>query len=247
MIRARGGELKPWLAASLPANDDTLRELLGASRPKLRLVRRVQLAPTAEEGRRLFAASPDPISTTVLWADTLQVAVSPPPGGPEPSGTVEVQRFSANRIEVRTVVEGKEPAWLIYADAWNPGWRATVDGHAVAILHANVGFKAVPIESGVHDVCLQYAPPRRTWVAWCFGLIEMLFGAALCALCRPRSFANCGGGELSRSPPALPRNSTSTILAAPPGCVSSFSSTSTLAAGIGISCWRWAAFSKPGP
>jgi hypothetical protein len=180
MLRARGGEPTAWLAKSLPPDDEALEKLLGGGMPKLRLVRRVQVARTAEEARGLFAALPDPTSTTVLLCEDPQVVGSSKLDGREPAGSVEVQAFSSNRLDVRTVVEGKDPAWLVYADAWHPGWKATVDGRPVPVVRANLGFKAVQIESGMHDVRWQFDPRRRTCVAWCFALLETLFGSTLC-------------------------------------------------------------------
>ncbi len=180
MIRSRGGELTPWLAKSLPVNDETFQNLLVAERPKLQLVRRVQVARTAEEAARLFAALPGPTSTTVLLSDDPQVVAPLEPVGREPAGTVEVETFSANRLRIRVAVEGKDPAWLVYADAWHPGWRATVDGRTVPILRANLGFKAILVGCGIHDVRMRFDPRPRTWVAWCFALIETVFGMALC-------------------------------------------------------------------
>ena len=114
----------------------------------------------------------------------------------EPAGTVEVEEFSSNRIHLHAVVEGKDPAWLVYADAWHPGWKATVDGRTVPIVRANLGFKAIPIESGTHDVRLQFDPRLRTCVTWCFALVETVFGLTLCcalAVCVIREVIELSG------------------------------------------------------
>ena len=148
--------------------------------PKLRLVRQVQVARTAEEARNLFAALPDPTSTTVLLTDDPQVVDSFGPESRESPGNVEVEEFSSNRIHLHAVVEGTDPAWLVYADAWHPGWKATVDGRTVPIVQASVGFKAISLESGRHDVRLQFDPRLRTWVTWSFALVETVFGLTLC-------------------------------------------------------------------
>ena len=153
MIRSRGGELTPWLAKSLPVNDETFQNLLGAERPKLQLVRRVQVARTAEEAARLFAALPGPTSTTVLLSDDPQVVAPLEPVGREPAGTVEVETFSANRLRIRVAVEGKDPAWLVYADAWHPGWRC--NGRWTNGSHP-------PCESGVQSHSGRMRNPRRS-------------------------------------------------------------------------------------
>ncbi len=180
MFRARGGKPTDSLANAFPPNDDALKKLLGGDVPKLRLVRQVQVARTAEEARSLFAALSDPISTTVLLSDDPRVVDSSEPDGREPLGIVEVEKFSWNQVQVHAVVEGKDPAWLVYADAWHPDWKATVDGRTVPVVRANLGFKAVQIESGMHEVRWRFDPRRRTCVTWCFALIETVFGLTLC-------------------------------------------------------------------
>jgi len=43
-------------------------------------------------------------------------------------------------------------------DAYDPGWRATLDGGAAPLLRANVAFRAVPVPAGRHEVELRYRP-----------------------------------------------------------------------------------------
>jgi hypothetical protein len=59
---------------------------------------------------------------------------------------------------IRADVDTTVPAYLVVVDAWAPGWRARVDGSPAPVLHANVGFRAVPVPPGRHRVELRYRP-----------------------------------------------------------------------------------------
>jgi len=45
-----------------------------------------------------------------------------------------------------------ERAYLLQREAWYPGWRARVDGREAPVVRANILFRAVLLEPGVHDV-----------------------------------------------------------------------------------------------
>jgi hypothetical protein len=71
----------------------------------------------------------------------------------------------ANRLQVETETSG--PGMLIVLEAFDPDWRATVDGAEVAVERANVLFRGVAVPAGRHLVELRYFPPS---VAWGLGL-----------------------------------------------------------------------------
>ncbi len=57
------------------------------------------------------------------------------------------------------VAQTPEPAFLVFAEVWYPGWRATVDGDPVIIYRANTAFMAVQIPSGESAVTFNFASP----------------------------------------------------------------------------------------
>jgi hypothetical protein len=61
-----------------------------------------------------------------------------------------------NRVTIRAVLDA--PGYLVLADTWYPGWRATVDGDPAELLRANFGFRAVWLEAGEHSVEMVYRP-----------------------------------------------------------------------------------------
>ena len=61
---------------------------------------------------------------------------------------------------VRIEVEASSPAHVVLLEAWDPGWRATVDGVATPVRRANLAFRAVPVPPGRHVVEMRYRPPE---------------------------------------------------------------------------------------
>jgi len=71
----------------------------------------------------------------------------------------------------RTIdLDSEQPAYLVLAYTYYPGWRATVDGQPAEILRANYAFMALPLETGKHQVVLNYRPFSLTLGALITGL-----------------------------------------------------------------------------
>ncbi len=87
----------------------------------------------------------------VLLADT-------PPRPADPGFRGEARLLDLGFDAVRVEVESSGPAHLVVLDAWDPGWRASVDGVAAPLRRANFAFRAVPVAPGRHLVELRYRP-----------------------------------------------------------------------------------------
>lgn len=98
------------------------------------------------------------------------------PTGPvlptETRSTITVRRFESERVEVE--VETDAACWLVVRDAYDPDWRATMDGRPAEIARADLFFRAVRVPEGRHVVVFTYHP--RWWVP---GLLLMAAGAAV--------------------------------------------------------------------
>lgn len=84
----------------------------------------------------------------------------------------EIVSYAPERVEVRT--SSAAPVVLVLADAYYPGWRATVDGEAAPIYPANVLFRGVPLAPGEHTVIFTYEP-----TSWRLGLLLAAGGGLL--------------------------------------------------------------------
>ncbi len=71
--------------------------------------------------------------------------------------------YKPERVVVKTKTSA--PGYLVLADTWYPGWRATVNGIAAPILRANYIFRAVPLGAGESEVVFEYVPASLLWGA----------------------------------------------------------------------------------
>jgi len=91
------------------------------------------------------------------------------PGGPaRPSDAAfrSQVRLTLRRPD-RSVAEAalSAPGYVVLVDAFDPDWRATVDGTPAPVLRANVAFQAVAVPAGSHRVELVYRPRSVIWGA----------------------------------------------------------------------------------
>jgi hypothetical protein len=68
----------------------------------------------------------------------------------------------------------REPGWLLVAQTWYPGWRATLNGEDAEVLRANYAFQAVEIPPGQWRLELWYSPD-----SWRLGVALFWVGLAL--------------------------------------------------------------------
>ncbi len=75
-----------------------------------------------------------------------------------PAATAEARLLQDDPERVRISVEAPRHGWVVLADAFAPGWRATVDGLPAEIRRANLLFRAVEVPHGRHVIEMAYAP-----------------------------------------------------------------------------------------
>ncbi|MGC9394861.1 MAG: YfhO family protein [Anaerolineae bacterium] len=101
----------------------------------------------------IFAADFQPaVTATVAHGPLLET-----PG----TGRIEVLAYGPNRAAF--YVETSQPALLVLSDLRYPGWRATVDGEAVALYATNGLFRGVLVPAGAHRVEMRYFPQSLRW------------------------------------------------------------------------------------
>ncbi len=113
--------------------------------------------------------------------------VQPDPRGNPPT-LAQIQETSSgvtplrlSREEDRFRVTTSSPAYLVVADPYYPGWKATVDGHPVSISRIYGVLPAIKIDPGSHTVVYHYAPSSDYAGAALsgFGLLLVLAGLVL--------------------------------------------------------------------
>ena len=104
----------------------------------------------------------DPRHELLVTAGDARGVVEPPAG----SGRAEIVRADAEKIDLRA--EG--PGWLVLAESWHAGWRASVDGAPSPILRVNHAAMAVALPPGNHRVAFRYRTPGLAAGLACAGL-----------------------------------------------------------------------------
>lgn len=100
--------------------------------------------------------------------------------GSEPSQTA---LRAANPAPGRWTVTaaGEQPALVVVAEAWFPGWSATVDGRAAPVLKADGAFLGVAVGPGDHTIRLRYDPPTIATVGRVITAVTVFCALALIA------------------------------------------------------------------
>ena len=170
--------LGPWL----PVDNDALAATL--------------LAPARAGGR-----GPVAVREVRLGGRSPVVPASTSTEPDHPGRVVRAREHLADGALDATVDLDRDAALLVRAN-WNPRWRATVDGKAVAPVMVAPTWLAVPVPAGRHQVALRYRP----W-PWTPPLLVLALLAVLGAgINRPR-WRGVGGGRRRGRDPEAPRDS----------------------------------------
>lgn len=88
-----------------------------------------------------------------------EVALAAAAPRPAPADFVQRVTLVARRADaVELDVEVSHPGHVVLLEAWDPGWRAEVDGAPAPVLRANGIFRAVSVAAGRHRVTMRYRP-----------------------------------------------------------------------------------------
>jgi hypothetical protein len=127
--------------------------------PRFFLVPRLHIANGADEAfSYLGRAGFSPGEEAVVESQELR------PDGPLGSGAVHVGLYSAHRIELSVVTDGR--AFLASSETFYPGWRATINGKPARFHLTNGAFRGLMLDGGVNQVVMTYWPERYLlWAA----------------------------------------------------------------------------------
>jgi hypothetical protein len=139
---------------------------------RARVVAGVRVADGADGLATILDPGFDPASEILLSEG------APSPASAAPPGSVRISQERADHIVLEVDVD--RPGYVVLADAFDPGWHATLDGAAVPLLRANLAFRAVAAPPGRHAVELVYRPPAF-WVGLLVSAASLLLALVLAA------------------------------------------------------------------
>jgi hypothetical protein len=120
------------------------------ARPRAYAVSGARIADGVDALRALFDPSFDPHREIVLPSGR---ATAPDAAF---KGEAVITRLGTDRMALDVTLDA--PGYVVIVDAYDPGWRARVDGRETDVLRANVGFRAVAVGPGRHSLELWYRP-----------------------------------------------------------------------------------------
>lgn len=127
-----------------------------AAFPRAFLVPNAELSPDDDLTlARMLDPAFDPAETALLAAGAARQ------GG---SGTAMVQHESPERYRIDYSADA--PSTLLIAEAWYPGWQATLDGEPVPLQRADLLLNAIPAPAGQHTVLMAFRPRSLRLGAW---------------------------------------------------------------------------------
>ena len=141
--------------------------------PRVYAVSGVRVALESESVEILTEPSFDATRDVVLEARARATAVE---ARADFRGVARVLWRRSNALAVE--VDVTAPGYLVVVEAFDPGWRAFVDGKQTVVLRANALFRAVPLPAGRHQVVLEYRSRAAFWGA----LTSLLTGATVVGL-----------------------------------------------------------------
>ena len=133
--------------------DPALLSWLGCDSKKLFLRDQPQMAESESYAEEVIRSAGYPNSLTVLsGGQGIADGDFPPAIAPALADDIKVKLFSANRLRLDVSVSNPRGSWLVYLDAFHPGWHAYVNGTETPIVKANTAFKAVRVPPGTNRV-----------------------------------------------------------------------------------------------
>jgi hypothetical protein len=118
--------------------------------PRAYVAQTVEVVADVHEAVARLRAGQDREHATLL-APIAGWQSSPPAARP---ARAEIVAFAPERIVID--VDSARPGLLVVAEAWYPGWRATVNGRGAACLQANGWMRGVAVPAGRSEVVLSF-------------------------------------------------------------------------------------------
>ncbi|NNE10526.1 MAG: YfhO family protein, partial [Gemmatimonadetes bacterium] len=131
--------------------------------PRARLVSRGAGVTAEVLAGRVQAGDFDP-AVEVIWAGEGALSEPAPAAAPAPSSDADEGSAQGARVvedewnRVTVEVDADRENYLVLADSYDPGWKATIDGEPAPVLAAYGLVRAVRMPAGTHTVRFTYEP-----------------------------------------------------------------------------------------
>ncbi|MCP5195850.1 MAG: hypothetical protein H6974_03510 [Gammaproteobacteria bacterium] len=180
LIQLRGGILVPGATGStVPWDDVSLMKILGCESSKFRLVANALFADSVLERDQWIQQTANLDNLVILGPLSDSSPLSPGSSNHPPvNGNIALIHYEANWMVLEVDNPASYPVWLVYADAFDKGWQASVDGQPVTIYEAYGAFKAVSAPPGRSRVIWRYHSSLTVWVILLMRLLTGLAGLA---------------------------------------------------------------------
>lgn len=134
-------------AAQMPLGFELFENL--TAMPRFFLVHDAVSAGSLAETRRLIANGAVDLHRTAIT----DRPVALPAGF---GGAVQTIDYQPSRLELQVSTE--QPALLVLAESYYPGWIASVDGAPADIYRVDIAFRGVSVPAGAHTVRMEFRP-----------------------------------------------------------------------------------------
>ena len=152
-------QLEAWhLRETYRGRDGVVFEVLDRPQRAFLVDRAVRVDDPAHALERLVGSDFDPRREVIL-DDTNNARDNPATTEPVEGTAGRVRWVTDSADGLRLEVRSEKPAWLVVLDSWDPGWSASIDGHATDIVRADYNFRAVRVPAGTSTIRMSYQPP----------------------------------------------------------------------------------------
>ncbi len=143
--------------------------------PRARFVQNaVRVSSPDDALMRYLEGKINPKSATAVAGDITDT-ISDSLGSYSNSDSTEIHWDKDDALEIKLRIQTQSPGYLVLADNYYPGWKATVDGLKTEIYNADICFRAVQVPAGKHEIRFFYEPASFRWGAYISLCSALLF------------------------------------------------------------------------
>lgn len=144
--------------------------------PRAFLARAVEAIPDRDRlFDRMKDPSYDPVATVLTELDLAGALLAA--ATTVSAGEATITEYTANRVQVQ--YESPVPAALVLADAFYPGWKASINDEPVELFPAYYAFRGAIVPEGRHTVVYEYDPLSFRIGLW-ISIVTMAGTSAYC-------------------------------------------------------------------